>query len=216
MSKGSTPQSTHLPVGTSFDDSSHLKQERAVRTRRTILHAAAEVFARDGFPNVTIKDIADRAGMTKGAVYFHFANKEALAVAVAEEFYRRLSQLISPALEGDRSSPATVADVLIRGARGFHDDTYIQAGARLQIESAYIKAEMPVPYVGFTNLLTELLQECQDAGRLPGHVDPRGMARVLMAAFFGAQHISWVQNQRADIVERVEDIVQAVALLPAP
>ncbi|MFE9775091.1 ScbR family autoregulator-binding transcription factor [Streptomyces sp. NPDC005931] len=215
MSKGSTPQTTHLPVGTPYDDASHLKQERAVRTRRTILHAAAEVFAQDGFPNVTIKDIADRAGMTKGAVYFHFTNKEALAVAVTEEFYRRLSQLISPALEGDRSSPATVVDVLIRGAHGFHDDTYIQAGARLQIESPYIKAEMPVPYVGFTDLLTELLQECRAAGRLPEHVEPRGMARVLMASFFGAQHISWVQNERADIVERVEEIVQAVALLPA-
>lgn len=217
MSKDSdTAQTPHLPVSKPVDDTSHLKQERAIRTRRTILDAAARVFARHGYPNVTIKDVADGAEMTKGAVYFHFANKEALAVAVTEEFYRRLNELVSPALEGDHSSPATVVDVLLRTAHGFHDDTYIKAGARLQIERPYIKAEMPIPYVGFTTLLTELLKECRDAGRLPEEARPEALARVLVSALFGAQHISWVQSDRADIVERVEEIVDAFALLPTP
>ncbi|GAA2261065.1 ScbR family autoregulator-binding transcription factor [Streptomyces indiaensis] len=209
-------QTSRISGGTSVDDTSHLKQERAIRTRRTILDAAAEVFARHGYPNVTIKDIADGAEMTKGAVYFHFSNKEALAVAVTEEFYRRLNEIVSPALEGDHSSPSTVVDVLLRTARGFRDDVYVKAGARLQIERPYIKAEMPVPYVGFTSLIVELLQECRAAGRLPESAVPEALARVLVSALFGAQHISWVQNDRADIVERVEEILDAFALLSVP
>ncbi|MFB8246310.1 ScbR family autoregulator-binding transcription factor [Streptomyces sp. NPDC001046] len=217
MSKHSEAIRTpHIPGSTSADDTSHLKQERAIRTRRTILDAAAEVFARDGYPHVTIKDVADGAEMTKGAVYFHFSNKEALAVAVAEEFYRRLNEIVSPALEGDHSSPSTVVDVLLRTARGFRDDVYIKAGARLQIERPYIKAEMPVPYVGFTSLIVDLLKECQAAGRLPQSAVPEALARVLISALFGAQHISWVQNDRADIVARVEEIVDAFGLLSVP
>ena len=55
-----------------------LKQERAERTRAQILNSAAEAFASRGFPSVTIVDIAELTGMTKGAVYFHYANKESL------------------------------------------------------------------------------------------------------------------------------------------
>lgn len=68
-----------------------LKQERAVQTRGRILDAAAEAFAADGYGDVTLLEIAERAGMTKGAVYFHFKNKESLALAVAESFYQLLA-----------------------------------------------------------------------------------------------------------------------------
>ncbi|MFP3991434.1 ScbR family autoregulator-binding transcription factor [Streptomyces sp. E11-3] len=199
----------HPPTGTSADDTSHLKQERAIHTRRTILHASAAVFADVGFPAVTIKDIADKAEMTKGAVYFHFTNKEAIAAAVADEFYRRLNEIIAPVLDGDRSSPSTVAGVLRAVARGFRDDDFIKAGARLQIERPYIKIDMPVPYVAFTELLTELLEDCRSAGTLPEGAKPAALARVLRSALFGAQHISWVQANREDVVERVEEIVES-------
>ena len=48
-----------------------------------MLDAAAQAFAAKGFPAVTILDVAEITGMTKGAVYFHYSNKEALAIAVA-------------------------------------------------------------------------------------------------------------------------------------
>jgi AcrR family transcriptional regulator len=193
------------------DEIAHLKQERAIRTRGVILDAAAAAFAEEGFPNVTIKNIADRAEMTKGAVYFHFANKEALAVAVAEHFYRRLRAVVAPSLDG--CTPDAVREVLLRVAAAFRDDHVIQAGARLQIERAYIKAELPTPYVDFTDRITEILRRCQDAGTLPASGDPETLARVLRSALFGAQHISWVTSERADIVERVREITDAV--LPA-
>ncbi|MFD4528598.1 ScbR family autoregulator-binding transcription factor [Streptomyces sp. NPDC058470] len=210
MSNERNVPAAHLPVGTPFDDTSHLKQQRAINTRATILNAAAAAFAEDGFPQVTIKDIADRAGMTKGAVYFHFANKEMLAVSVTDEFYRRMQKVIDGALEnGDPASPATVVDTVMRLAHAFHDDTFIHAGARLQIEQAYIKAELPVPYTGTLDVLTELLEKCSQAGRLPEGSNPAALARALGAAVFGAQHISWVLNGREDVVERVEEVVEA-------
>ncbi|MEU1019485.1 MULTISPECIES: ScbR family autoregulator-binding transcription factor [unclassified Streptomyces] len=206
MSKQRKTPLSSLPAGSLSDDTSHLKQERAIHTRRTILDAAASVFADTGFPAVTIKDVADKAELTKGAVYFHFANKEAIAVSVADEFYRRLNEIIAPVLDGDPSSPQTVMDVLMAVAGGFRDDDYIKAGSRLQIERPYIKGDMPVPYVGFTDLLTELLANCDKAGTLET-ADPAALARVLRAALFGAQHISWVQANRQDVVDRVREII---------
>ncbi len=210
MNSERNARTVHLPASTPFDDTSHLKQQRAIRTRRMILNAAAEAFSDEGFPQVTIKDIADRAKMTKGAVYFHFPNKEALAVAVTEEFYRRMQALANTALEeGDPYSPSTVVAVVMGLAHAFHDDTFVHAGSRMQIERSYIRADMPTPYTGMLTVLTELLEKCGEAGRLPEGTKPESLARALGSAVFGAQHISWVLNDRADIVERVEEIVDA-------
>jgi AcrR family transcriptional regulator len=210
MSNDHSAPLTRLVTGVPSADTAHLKQERAIRTRTTILNAAAAAFADAGFPHVTIKDIADGAEMTKGAVYFHFANKEALAVAVTEMFYKRLQRVVSPALdEGDPSSPQTIVDFIMRMAHAFRDDTFIKAGARLQIERPYIKADLPVPYVEMTETLVRLMENCHAAGRLPVGCEPAGMARALGSAVFGAQHISWVLADRADVVERIEEVIEA-------
>lgn len=185
-----------------------LKQERAARTRASVLEAAAESFAAKGFPEVTVLDVAERAGLTKGAVYFHFANKEALAVAVAQEFYGRVGE-VARNLRGDDRSPLDRAiEFVRRNALLFRDDRVIQAGARLQIERPYIDSSLPTPYVGALEALTEFLDGAEEAGQLRPGSRPEALARVLLSAFFGAQHMSWVLNDRSDLVERVEEIVR--------
>ncbi|MFI5976306.1 ScbR family autoregulator-binding transcription factor [Streptomyces sp. NPDC051452] len=191
-----------------------LKQERAVRTRAQVLDAAAEAFATKGFPAVTVQDVAELAGVTKGAVYFHFANKEALAQAVAEEFYHLLGVIGQEVEETGLAPLEAVAELLVRTAVAFRDDTTVQAGARLQIERSQIGIEMPMPYLGYTESLTAWLRQAQRQGQLPAPTSPESTARVLVSAFFGAQHISWVLDDRKDIADRVQEILTAV--LPTP
>ena len=69
-------------------------QQRAVLTRGRVLTAAAEVFARTGFLAASMNDIVDAAGVTKGAVYFHFPSKEALAVAIVEEQFAQWPAMV--------------------------------------------------------------------------------------------------------------------------
>jgi AcrR family transcriptional regulator len=191
-----------------------LKQERAVRTRALVLAAAAEAFAARGFPRVTIQDVAELADLTKGAVYFHFGNKEALADAVAKDFYDQLG-LIGQSLRAEGLPPLeAVSQLLLRTARAFRDNTTMRAGARLQIERALIETDLPRPYVRFEIMVADYCRQAADAGQMPDDKDPAGLAQVLVSAFFGAQHISWILNERADLIERVERIL-AVSL-PGP
>ncbi|MFI8952083.1 ScbR family autoregulator-binding transcription factor [Streptomyces sp. NPDC053750] len=62
-----------------------VKQERAARTRQSLVRAAAEVFAREGFVSASLTSISRRAGVSNGALHFHFESKQALARAVEEE-----------------------------------------------------------------------------------------------------------------------------------
>lgn len=55
---------------------------KSARTRQRILDAAAAAFRRDGFASVTLKDIAERAGLQTGSLYYHFDGKEDLVDAI--------------------------------------------------------------------------------------------------------------------------------------
>ncbi|MFE6134365.1 TetR family transcriptional regulator, partial [Streptomyces sp. NPDC056437] len=58
------------------------QQERAVRTRRALVHSAAEAFQQHGYVQARLAQISADAGVSPGALHFHFENKAALARAV--------------------------------------------------------------------------------------------------------------------------------------
>jgi TetR/AcrR family transcriptional repressor of nem operon len=71
------------------------------QTREKILAAARLVFKRKGFAATTINDLLDAAGTTKGNLYFHFADKEAIGLAVLKReqqlFYQFLDRVFAEA-----------------------------------------------------------------------------------------------------------------------
>ncbi|MGW6968877.1 TetR family transcriptional regulator [Streptomyces zaomyceticus] len=76
------------------------KQERAVRTRAAVLRSAAEIFDTDGFVSASLSAISQRAGVSSGALHFHFANKGALAEAIEKAAEQRLWRITGPAPDG--------------------------------------------------------------------------------------------------------------------
>lgn len=81
------------------------QSQRKERTRKLLIRAAGEVFIKHGFNGASIDLIAEAAGYTKGAVYFHFKNKEELLYGVMK--YR--SELIFVSIENTKpkSDPLT-------------------------------------------------------------------------------------------------------------
>lgn len=69
-------------------------REEAERTRSRILDAAFEVFTRKGFVRTTLNDIAQSAGVTRGAIYWHFKDKVELFNALSDEMDREAA--VSP------------------------------------------------------------------------------------------------------------------------
>ena len=62
------------------------RSARKAATRARLLDAAASVYAARGFAGATLDDVAEEAGLTKGAVYGHFGSKDNLLVALMEEY----------------------------------------------------------------------------------------------------------------------------------
>jgi len=67
------------------------QEERKKTTINKILSAAIECFEEKGFENTPIEDICERAGITKGGFYHHFANKQELFLKMLDAWINKVS-----------------------------------------------------------------------------------------------------------------------------
>jgi AcrR family transcriptional regulator len=74
--------------------------ERREATRKAVVKAARECFARQGFDATTMEGIAEAIGMAKGAVYHHFPSKEAVFEAAFEDVLLDLADQLRAATRG--------------------------------------------------------------------------------------------------------------------
>jgi AcrR family transcriptional regulator len=173
-----------------------------VRTRAAVLTAAAELFAERGYPHTAIADVAERVGMTPGAVYFHFRDKKDMAVEVVRELFRRWAVLTDRVREAGHP-PLVTARVLMDELVGtFVTDVFVIAGTRLQAERSLIGTTLPPPYIESISSLAAVLAQARGAGELRRGLDPEAVARTVVAAAFGTQHISGVLHQHSDLLAR--------------
>ncbi|MHC0433525.1 ScbR family autoregulator-binding transcription factor [Streptomyces sp. O3] len=70
-----------------------VQQERAARTRESLMRAAAETFADEGFALASLSTISKKAGVSNGALHFHFESKNALAQAVEGQAAEALDRI---------------------------------------------------------------------------------------------------------------------------
>ncbi|SER24951.1 transcriptional regulator, TetR family [Lentzea albida] len=88
------------------------RAESAAATRRALLDAAGELLDLGGPEAVTLREVGGRVGMTRGAPYRHFADKEALLIAVGTQAWERLADTVRTL----RSDPAIPPADKLRGA----------------------------------------------------------------------------------------------------
>jgi len=80
--------------------------------RERILQAALEIFARKGYHRAIVDDIVRASGTSKGAVYHHFPTKEALFLALVEEFSNHLATSVAEAIENRQGALGKVEGAL--------------------------------------------------------------------------------------------------------
>lgn len=71
--------------------------ERSAATRRALLRAARRLFLKHGYAGTGVDAVAERARVTRGALYHHFPNKQELFQAVFEDVERELKEAVAAA-----------------------------------------------------------------------------------------------------------------------
>lgn len=92
------------------------RNEAMVETRRRLLDAAWSVFARQGYDGTSVKQIADEAGYTTGAIYAHFESKEELFLALLRERFATKVEALTAIVETNQDADAQLQSLSSRFA----------------------------------------------------------------------------------------------------
>jgi AcrR family transcriptional regulator len=90
-----------MPSGHGSDARRKPKGDKRLRTRTKLLEAARQVIREKGYERTTLQDVAERAGMTSGAIYGNFKNREDLFIALADAYWAP----VKPLIKADSSFP---------------------------------------------------------------------------------------------------------------
>ncbi|MFE1177093.1 ScbR family autoregulator-binding transcription factor [Streptomyces sp. NPDC058773] len=173
------------------------QQDRAIRTRRVILEAAASVFDEQGYDRATIAEVLERAGVTKGALYFHFASKEQLALAVIEE------QVVDIAVQPQTIKLQEFVDSGQVLAFRLRSDPIQRGAARLAVEQGSNHLDRKQSMLSWTRFVEGLLNDARTRGEILESIDVRETAELFVGAFAGLQMMSQALTNRADLSRRL-------------
>ncbi|TFC05640.1 TetR/AcrR family transcriptional regulator [Cryobacterium adonitolivorans] len=182
------------------------QQARAVETRAVIIRAAADVFGAVGYGGASMADICVAAGLTKGALYFHFASKEALALAVIDAQHERAIGLGDELLHSEQPGLHVLLRMAFELGKQVRDDPVSRAGIRLTMESSNLSVPVVTPYEDWIAACALLLRRAILDGDVRADVDVAAAARFISPAFTGVQVVSGVLTGRADLMQRIVEM----------
>lgn len=167
-------------------------QEHLDARRREILAAAHRCFARRGFHDATMQEIADEAGLSAGALYRYFDGKQALVEALAawgRAQKRRALEAVEPdsGVEGLGRLVTRMLETLQASERS---DEAVRLDVRLWGEALGDRSLQPLvadALETFRQPLADHLRGEQEVGRVRADVDPEMVARALLSLLSGLE-----------------------------
>jgi len=169
---------------------SDLSDKRSDTTRDQILRAAAHQFAQRPYYAVGLDDILTEAQLTKGAMYFHFRSKQALALAIVDEQTDKYSKSVQNLLAKKLAGLETLIDVSYLIAVGDITQDVTRASFNL-LESVGRTEKLQSRLLGgWIQLLGEIAERGSAEGDIVEQVDPEDVGRLLVSIYVGMRQAS--------------------------
>jgi AcrR family transcriptional regulator len=163
----------------------------AVRNRRLVLSAAADAFAEQGM-DVSIAEIAQRAGVGKGTVFRHFATKEDLLAAIAYDRFAELIEVAESLLDAEDPA-AAVRDFMAAGA-AMHarDRTFSQISTRVFMSDPTVQAASE----RLTEVVDRLAKRARAEGTLRSDLTGRDVRALMSGVCLAAEQFAKSEPER--------------------
>ncbi|MEF8700134.1 MAG: TetR family transcriptional regulator [Candidatus Accumulibacter sp. UW20] len=179
-------------------------KDEALATRAALLDAAELVFRESGVTRATLGDVASAAGVTRGAVYWHFRDKGELFGALCSRATLPMQSRLEQAADSDGDDAiATLREVSIQALREIASNPRTRA----VLEILLCKSERRTSTADGTPQVDEMDRQCVraverivvravDQGRLPAATDSNLAAHLLHAFFHGVIQL-WLTHPGA-------------------
>lgn len=165
------------------------RKKQPTLTRQAILESAAIEFSLNGYSASSIGAVVSRAGLTKGALFHHFSDKEALAMGWIRD-------VLSPAIGGGWIIPLAAVDSLdalrlfcrarcLEMRAGDVLSTLVALSAETSVTRPQLGAELEVVRTEVRSSFAKLLERGKSAAWIHRSIQPLVEASFLVSAFCG-------------------------------
>jgi len=194
------------------------KTAQSEATRSDLIRVATELFAHRGYADTFTEQVAEAAGVTRGALYHHFRSKEDLFRAVYEDLERQLAEKVSAAATAGQGGPWERMRI---GCEAFLDACLEPAVHRIVL----VEAPSVLGWEKWREIDQQyglgLMRQALDAAMRTGDIDqqPTGpLAQILLAALgeaglmiARAKDVDNVRTEVGAILERILEGMKASA-----
>jgi AcrR family transcriptional regulator len=178
-------------------DTTRRPRSDGIRTRESILHAAAALATTEGLDRLSIGGLADHIGISKSGLFAHFHSKEALQLATIEVAWEMFDDaVVSPALKAPLGMPRLLA--LVDRYLGHLEGRVFPGGcffaatsAELHMRPSSITARLDAFYAYWGGHIGENLAAARDAGDLPRDADLEQVAYEIASHLLHA-HLAYM------------------------
>jgi AcrR family transcriptional regulator len=159
------------------------------------MERCSDVFERNGFTGATLTQMVVASGFTRGAFYFHFESKDALAEAIVDDQAARWVDLFERMRAVEPDPLRALLRFAYASAAVYQSDIVVRAASRLINERVLIARQLPATYPWWVATVHHLLTESAAAGLLSPDADRLGggtrgldtLAGYLVASWHGTQ-----------------------------
>jgi TetR/AcrR family transcriptional repressor of nem operon len=163
---------------------------RADSTRQQILRAAAHQFARLPYHQVGLDDVLAEAELTKGAMYFHFRSKHALALAIIEDQATEARAVVEALVNRKFSGLETLIDFSYQIAVRDISEDMARAGFNLLESIGRIEGLQAQRLDGWIQTLTAIADRAIAEGDVLDECEPQDVGRLIVSTYMGLRQTS--------------------------
>ena len=172
-----------------------------------MLDRAIAVFSRHGYDATSITDLTGALKLTPGSLYKAFGDKEGLFDAAFDRYVHLRAERLREETATARSGRERVEAVLAVYADYSHGDVgrtgclVVGSAVGLASSDPAMARRVADLFDGYEERLVRLIREGQEDGSIPGHLDARGSARLLLCIVQGMRVLGKTGRTRAEMVD---------------
>ena len=184
---------------------------RNVPGKEGLLQTAIECFARYGFAGTSIDRIARAAGVTKGALYYHFRDKEELRFAAVKERIQAFEASVSAQVEPSGDPAAALRQVAHLCAQNARGNNLRQFILTMMVEAIDTNDELSQEFEAmlrrFRSFLKYLIRTGQEDGSFRPDRDAKAAADLMVGSILGAEVQFYQDREAFDLDRALETLV---------
>ena len=190
-------------------------KEEAEKTRLALLKAALSVFSQKGYAATTLEDVAKEAGMTRGAIYWHFGSKAELYSALLAEYSARGGEIVQAAVAEGGSMVEILRRIFTRLLMAVESDPALRAVMEINLFKTEYSPELSdtlsmqvengrILLAG----ITQAMEQGIEAGELRSDMEAEDLARAFIAFQNGVLHLWLIDPVAFDLGARAPQMAE--------